>query len=111
MKKKKILILTTSVFTDRMLQYSTFLEKLKSEFDIEIWAKSFVSNPNDWEIEGIKVNPIPKLHPLPHWTSYLRRLNEYTWMHKLKANSLLINLKYKGSNNNTNTIETFMFSK
>ena len=95
LKKKKLLILTTSVFTDRMLQHSTFLGELTKEFTVEIWAKSYISNPSDWQIEGVQVNPFPDLKPLPNWTSYLRRINEYAWMNKLKAKSIFINIKYK----------------
>jgi hypothetical protein len=95
LEKKKILILTTSVFTDRMLQHSTFLGELTKEFSVEIWAKSFVSNPNDWTIENVSVKPFPELKPLPNWTSYLRRVNEYAWMYALDAKSIAINIKYK----------------
>jgi hypothetical protein len=94
MSKKKILIITTSVFTDRMYQHSTFLDNLKKEFLIELWAKSVVSNPNDWEIEGIEVKPIPEVNPLKHWINILRRINEFAWMYSLKARSLEINQKY-----------------
>jgi hypothetical protein len=94
MSKKKILIITTSVFTDRMYQHSTFLDNLKKEFLIELWAKSIVSNPNDWEIENIKVKPIPEVNPLKHWINILRRINEFAWMYSLKARSLEINQKY-----------------
>ncbi|MVO07704.1 hypothetical protein GOQ30_00835 [Flavobacterium sp. TP390] len=95
MNKPKILIVTTSVFTDRMLQYSTFLERLKQEFEVEIWAKSFISNPEDWKMDDILVKSFPKVNPLPHWTSYIRRVNEYAWMNRLDAKSIKINIKYK----------------
>jgi hypothetical protein len=78
-----------------MLLYSTFIEELSKEYSIEIWAKSYVTNPLDWNIDHVIVKPFPDLKPLPHWLSYLRRINEYAWMYHLNANSLLINLKYK----------------
>ena len=59
MIKKKILILTTSVFTDRIYQHSTFLEEIKKQFDIEIWARSYISNAADWNISDIGVKAIP----------------------------------------------------
>ena len=107
LKKKKLLILTTSVFTDRMLQHSTFLGELTKEFTVEIWAKSYISNPSDWQIEGVQVNPFPDLKPLPNWTSYLRRINEYAWMNKLKAKSIFINIKYKSKK--TPILKTLLF--
>lgn len=92
---KKVLLLTTSVFTDRMLQHSTFLDDFKKEFEVEIWAKSFVSNPEDWNVKDITVDAFPNVNPLPHWIGYLRRINEYAWMYNLNAESIIINNKYK----------------
>jgi hypothetical protein len=107
MSRKKILILTTSVFTDRIYQHSTFLDTLKNEFVIEVWARSFISNPNDWRIEGIEVKPIPEVNQHNHWVNILRRINEFAWMSRLKAKSLEINQKYK-RNQKDNTSKKFL---
>jgi hypothetical protein len=107
MSRKKILILTTSVFTDRIYQHSTFLDSLKKEFVVEVWARSFISNPDDWRIEGIEVKPIPEVNQLNHWVNILRRINEFAWMYRLKAKSLEINLKYK-RNHIENTFKKFL---
>jgi hypothetical protein len=95
MTRKKILILTTSVFTDRIFQHSTFLEEIRKEFDIEIWARSFISNAADWNMKDITVKAIPPVRPLHHWLNLLRRANEFAWMHSLPAKSLKLNIKYK----------------
>jgi hypothetical protein len=90
-----------------MLQHSTFLDELTRKFTVEIWAKSYMSNPDDWQIEGVKVNPFPELKPLPNWTRYLRRINEYAWMNRLKAKSIFINIKYKTKK--TPILKTLLF--
>src|SRR6476661_1671245 len=95
MTRKKILILTTSVFTDRIYQHSTFLEEIKKEFDVEIWARSFMSNAADWNMKEINVKPFPVVRPVHYWLNLLRRVNEFAWMYTLPANSLKLNLKYK----------------
>jgi hypothetical protein len=95
MTRKKILILTTSVFTDRIYQHSTFLEEIKKEFDVEIWARSFISNAVDWKMKDITVKAFPVVRPVHYWLNLLRRVNEFAWMYKLPANSLKLNLKYK----------------
>ena len=105
MIKKKILVLTTSVFTDRMYQYSSFLDVLKREYSLEIWAKSFVSNPVDWSIKDVKVKPIPEVNPLRHRLNTLRRINEFAWMFRLEAKSIEINKKYKSDKQNSKFLE------
>ena len=104
MSRKKILILTTSVFTDRIYQHSTFLDTLKNEFVIEVWARSFISNPNDWRIEGIEVKPIPEVNQHNHWVNILRRIKEFAWMSRLKAKILEINQKYNRKRERFGTI-------
>lgn len=95
MNRKKILILTTSVFTDRIYQYSTFINAIKNEYDIEIWARSFVSNQEDWKLQDIDIKQVPKVNTCKHWINILRRINEYAWMYSINAKSLHINQKYK----------------
>ena len=97
--RKKILILTTSVFTDRIYQHSTFLDEIKNKFEIVFWARSYYSNPSDWIINDVEVKPIPPVKMLDHYTSYFRRINEFAWMYKLNAKSLKINYKYKSEYN------------
>lgn len=95
MTKKKVLILTTSVFTDRIYQYSNFLKEFSKLNTVEIWARSFVSNPEDWAIDNLTVKPIPPVVQLRHWINLLRRINEFAWMYHLDAGSIKINLKHR----------------
>lgn len=99
MQRIKVLILTTSVFTDRIYQHSSFLDEFKKKHTIEIWARSFVSNSADWEIRDVKVKPIPVVREIKHWLNLLRRINEFAWMYKLPAHSIKINLKYSKNPN------------
>ena len=94
MARKKVLILTTSVFTDRIFQHSTFLQEFTKDCNVEIWAQSYISNSADWNIEGVSVKAFPKVKELYHGLNLLRRANEFAWMYKLPAKSLKINLKH-----------------
>lgn len=100
--KPKLLVLTTSVFTDRMLQNVDFVKHISNTFEVEIWASSIKTNSTYWDNFNFNVRPFPAVKRLRHWSTYLRRINENAWIHGLPAYSILINQKYFSD-------ETFVF--
>jgi hypothetical protein len=68
--------------------------------NVEIWARSFISNSADWNINGVVVNAFPVVKPISHWLNLLRRANEFAWMYRLPAKSLKINFKHSKNSGN-----------
>lgn len=77
----RIVLLSSSLLTDRMLQYTRLLETLNEVASAEVWAMS-ARNPrfnNVWgKVPGV-VKEFPETHPLRERINYARRLNEFIW--------------------------------
>src|SRR4030095_10064307 len=77
-----LLVLSSSLLTDRMFLHTRFLDILSQEATTRVWATS-AENPRfrkTWNATGAKVEGFPEIQPFrefPH--NYLRRLNELTW--------------------------------
>lgn len=99
--KPKLLLLTSSLLTDRMMLYSGFLDQLAKRSQIKIWATSY-SNPlcrEMWEGKtGVEIEEFPavKQFPLPY--NYLRRLNEFAWDARQKSPSRVSMEKHRRQN-------------
>lgn len=81
-RKPRIIILTTSLLTDRMFLYSNCLSHLAANADVEVWATSqATSEPAQvWSQSPVSVFPFPEVRPFreyPH--NFLRRMNERAW--------------------------------
>lgn len=85
--KPKILVLTSSLLTDRMFFYSGFLDELAEQGQVEIWATSY-TNPQYRQMwdgkKGVRVAEFPPVSEFPRPLNYLRRLNEFIWDARLK---------------------------
>lgn len=92
--RPKVLILTTSVFTDRIIQNGDFIDYIREHYDVDVWANSFKKNPSDWDALRLKVIGFPDTKQLRHWSSYLRKINEAAWVKAIPATSIEINQKY-----------------
>jgi hypothetical protein len=92
MAKSRLLILTTSLLTDRMLWYSGFFPQLRDHFDVTTWAWGS-SDPrvaDSWNAPSVALEDFPAVEHFrmfPH--TYLRRLNELVWDHRLQPPSRL----------------------
>jgi hypothetical protein len=86
----KIVVLSSSLLTDRMLRYSGWGETLEKAIDVEIWATASHSQ-SDKKVNGaIPTSLFPRVkgfREFPH--NYLRRLNEFNWDYRLRAPSRL----------------------
>jgi len=90
-KRPRVLLLTSSLLTDRTILYTRFLETVREGAEVEIWATS-MSNPRLrglWDhIPGAR--PFPDVRPFKEFPyNYLRRLNEFTWDYRLRPPSRL----------------------
>ena len=81
-RRARVLVLSSSLLTDRMLMYSRFRERLAELADGRIWTMS--ARNADFQppsvVEGCPIEPLPELRPFKEFPyNYLRRLNEMTW--------------------------------
>ena len=85
----RLLVLTTSLLTDRMLWYSGFFPELSDQFDITTWAwASELHRRGSWQAPSVRVEDFPAVghfKMFPH--TYLRRINEFMWDYRLRPPS------------------------
>jgi hypothetical protein len=93
----EVLILSSSLLTDRMLVYTKFLKAISRCFSVKVWATS-VRDPRFqaiWNASGANVEAFPEIHPfkeVPH--NYLRRLNEFVWDFSKRPSSRLSMMRF-----------------
>ena len=78
----RLLILSSSLLTDRMFLYSGTLDKLNESASVTLWATSACDDHHRqvWNDVRVPVEPFPAIRAfreVPH--NYLRRLNEFVW--------------------------------
>jgi hypothetical protein len=77
-----LVLLSTSLLTDRMLLYTELLQELSKYASITVWASS-ARNPgfrDVWAASGVAVEGLPEVYPFSEFPyNYLRRLNEFIW--------------------------------
>ncbi|MGC8667519.1 MAG: hypothetical protein ACP5VE_05330 [Chthonomonadales bacterium] len=79
-----VLVLTTSLLTDRILLHTSAVGTLASHKPVRVWASSAVLN-NLWEGVPACVELFPKVQPFREFPfNHLRRVNEAAWDHRLK---------------------------
>src|SRR4051812_44513115 len=77
-----VVVLTSSLLTDRMLLYTRFLDVLNDGASATVWATTAREERfrSLWDASPAAVERFPAVRPFrefPH--NYLRRLNEYVW--------------------------------
>lgn len=87
--RKKVVILSTSLFTDRVLLYSSFFESNLEHYDIEVWTSSFPINKEVFLSHNVVIKIFPKIKNFKERLNFLRRINNLSWSYKLKATSFL----------------------
>jgi hypothetical protein len=81
-EKSQILLMSTSLLTDRILIHTRFLDVLSETAEVRVWASS-MRNPRShpiWSSRNCEVGDFPKVRPFkefPH--NLLRRMNEFAW--------------------------------
>jgi hypothetical protein len=95
--KADILVLSSSLLTDRMLRYSECIDVLSRQVDVRVWATS-APDPQThegWCKSQARVEEFPRIRAFrefPH--NYLRRLNEYAWDFSLRPPSRLSMMRH-----------------
>jgi hypothetical protein len=89
----KILILSSSLFTDRVLLFSSIL-KVYPEADFTIWQTSDSETNPSTKHSNCKIEPFPAITPLPERLNFLRKINDLAWSYKLNAISILSMRKF-----------------
>ena len=88
----KVVVLSSSLLTERMILYSSFLDALRQKAELRYWTTS-ERNLNygaGAESLDLRIEKFPEIRPfkeVPY--NYLRRLNEYAWDYKLRPPSRL----------------------
>jgi CDP-Glycerol:Poly(glycerophosphate) glycerophosphotransferase len=80
-QEPRILLLSSSLLTDRMLQHTQLLEILNTSVSAEVWAMS-ARNPRFkgvWGRVPTRVREFPEFGPFREIYNYARRLNEFVW--------------------------------
>ncbi len=84
----RILLLSSSLLTERMILHSSFLPAISEKAELHLWTTS--STNIDVPMDGIRIEPFPAILPFREFPyNYLRRLNEYVWDFRLKPPSRL----------------------
>ena len=100
--KPSIVALSSSLLTERMLLYSSFLPAIEPLAQITIWSKSELTLHLESiaQTYAVTLESFPATRPFREFPyNYLRRLNEYVWDDHLKPPSRLSMRKHFGDNN------------
>src|SRR5712691_1266054 len=77
-----VIVMSSSLLTDRMFLYTRFLEELNHSRSVKVWASSAL-NPSleqVWQSAHVPVEGLPAVRPFKEFPyNYLRRLNEFVW--------------------------------
>jgi hypothetical protein len=73
-----VVVLSTSLLTERMLLYTDFLDVLGSRASVTLWSAARKA-PSDRQRESVRFEPFPAVKPFREFYNLLRRLNEFTW--------------------------------
>jgi hypothetical protein len=80
--RERVLLLTTSLLTDRMLIYSRCLRRLSTRAAVTVWATSAgdTGNAPVWTGAPARVEPFPRVGHYPEVPyNFARRLNDFVW--------------------------------
>jgi hypothetical protein len=90
--KAQILVLSTSLLTDRVLLYTQFLNRLDQGASVTVWANS-VRLPQQrelWRSSTANIEEFPHVRPFREFPyNFLRRLNEFVWDYRQRPPSRL----------------------
>jgi hypothetical protein len=101
-RRPSVLILTSSLLTDRMLLYSGCLQQLSEDCRVRVWAASarnaeFVAS---WKESAAEVEEFPQVGSFREFPfNMARRLNEFAWDYRLQPPSRLSMRRHVRSKN------------
>lgn len=111
-RRPRVVILSSSLLVDRVLQHTDLVARLSDECEPVIWATSRDSTRNSsiWESVDAPVDPLPEIRPfkeIPH--NYLRRLNEFAWDYQFRLPSRMSMMKHVRDRNQSAAIKALKF--
>lgn len=78
-RRPRLLVLSTSLLVDRMLQHTAVLPTLARQADVTMWRAGDVA-PEAQTRALARAEPFPAVRPFREFPyNYLRRLNEFAW--------------------------------
>ncbi len=81
-RRPRIVVLSSSLLTDRMLMHTHFRQRLSAGADVQLWTMS-ASSPNFVPpelVDGCEILPLPAMIPFKQFPyNYARRMNEAAW--------------------------------
>jgi hypothetical protein len=94
----RVLLLSSSFFTDRMLVYNELLPSLTAHASVRLWAlsgvqRSFVQLCRAASA-GAEAEAFPEVRPFREYLNLLRRLNELVWDFRQRPPSRLSHLRH-----------------
>lgn len=91
----KLIVLSSSLLTERMLLHSSFLGALEGRADLRIWTSAADTAERTRSIPSGIVEPMPQVKPFPEFPhAYLRRLNDFAWDARLRAPSRISMMRH-----------------
>lgn len=103
-----VVLLSSSLLTDRMLRYSDWEHALAEQAQMEIWATSYApgsgQSPTGSEIPLRCFPPVGPFREFPH--NVLRRVNEFAWDYHLEAPSRISMIRNVRDKNSTLLLTT-----
>lgn len=96
-EQTRIVLLSSSLLTDRMFLYTNFLNVLSERCDVTVWAASrrSLQLQQTWQDAPVVVEEFPEIgsfREFPH--NYFRRLNEFIWDYRHQAPSRLSMMRH-----------------
>lgn len=96
---RSVLMLSSSLLTDRMMLYSRLLTDLADRARTTVWASSSNDAPSIddsvWGEAPATVETFPEVGPFREFPyNYLRRLNEFAWDYRLKPPSRMSMMRH-----------------
>jgi hypothetical protein len=92
-----VLLLSSSLFIDRILLYTRLLSRLGRAATVKVWATS-AQSPHSREVWGARSAPVedfPAVSPFKEFPyNYLRRLNEFVWDFRQRPPSRLSMMRH-----------------
>jgi hypothetical protein len=85
--RRRVLVLSSSLLTDRMLLHSECLEVLGRGADVTVWATSAKNSyyRSVWDKCPAAVEEFPEVRPFKEFPyNYLRRVDEWVWDYRLQ---------------------------
>lgn len=81
LRRPRVLVLTSSLLTDRVIRFSSLLPELCLLADVTIWARSMTNDHGRTAWSGIEpvVEAMPEIQPFRQRISYLRHMNDAAW--------------------------------